>query len=93
MQWKASGLVLVVNDMFFVKNEIEKSNLPKALNRGIMSMIIMSEIILVISNRAYNFGPNCTSVRSITITYIFRGGGVSTHLYKHMKSTVILTAT
>ena len=34
MQWKASGQVLVVNDMFFVKNEIEKSKLPKALNRG-----------------------------------------------------------
>ena len=53
----------------------------------------MSEILLVISNQAYNLGLNCTSVRSITITYIFRSGGVSTHLYKHMKSTVILTAT
>ena len=53
----------------------------------------MSEILLVISNQAYNLGLNCTSVRSITFTYIFRSGGVSTHLYKHMKSTVILTAT
>ena len=53
----------------------------------------MSEIILMISNQAYNFGPNCTSIRSITIIYIFRDGGVSTHLYKHMQSTVILTAT
>ena len=34
MQWKASGPVLDVNDMCFVKNEIEKSKLPKAFIRG-----------------------------------------------------------
>lgn len=34
MQWKASGPVLDVNGMCFVKNEIEKSKLLKALNRG-----------------------------------------------------------
>ena len=32
MQWKASGPVLDVNDMCFVKNE--KSKLPKAFIRG-----------------------------------------------------------
>ena len=83
----------------FIELTLFCTELPKNciyLNQSWLSnlfmYIIMSEIILVISNRAYNFGPNCTSVRSITITYIFRGGGVSTHLYKHMKSTVILTA-
>ena len=53
MQWKASGPVLDVNDMCFVKNEIEKSKLPKALNRGTTTeMIFTGTKFAVIRKRA-----------------------------------------
>ena len=52
MQWKASGPVLDVNGMCFVKNEIEKSKLPKALNRGTLEMIFTGTKFAVIMKRA-----------------------------------------